>query len=453
MFSQLHPAPAVEIDQLHAATAIYTASHVINALLDRLDWPNRPGTLLDPSAGDGAFLIEALKRLDLSNPSNLERIKGWESHSVASAQASDAISKNLRAQTFRPRLARKLASSIVVNKDVLVDGPVTERFEIISGNPPYLCFRRLPPYFKVLYGSEVAPYARGDILYAFLDSCTKLLAPNGKVGLICSDRFLINDTTAELRQQLGRRVGISHLARVDQNTAFYRPKQRVKNSPPRIHPVEVIFEPRQLAPLQLTQDPLSPDSLNASNESSGQTLSDIASVNLAPWLGPEGIFIIDRKTANGLRGHTELIPAVDTDDIERTTDTLTTPTRFMIKTSPTVEPLTKVRQHLQNQISRMPPRGRRPSYWLPPELPKLPLDQPSLLIPRIARTLRVIDLPAGVLPINHNLSIVSAGRIPLPEIKKILLSDKSQEWIKAKSPRLENGYLSITTQRLRRLPI
>lgn len=454
MFSLLHPAPTSEVDQLHSATAIYTASHIICALLDRLDWPNRPGTLLDPSAGNGAFLLEALKRLDISKPSNLDRIKGWEIHAAAAQEARTAITNYLQERTFDSAEAHRLASQIVINKDFLTDGPVTERFDIIAGNPPYLCFRRLPPYFKALYGSEVAPYARGDILYAFLDSCTKLLAPNGKVGLICSDRFLINDTTAELREQIGRRVGISHLARIDQNTAFYRPKQRVKNSPPRIHPIEVIFESVHTALLRLTEHPLSPDTFDTNDStSSGQTLADIANISLAPWLGPEGIFIIDKETAASLQDHAELIPAVDTDDIDRKTDTLKTATRFVIKTSSATEPSERVQQHLQRTISRMPPRGRRPTYWLPPESPKLSFNKPSLLIPRIARNLRVIDLPAGVLPINHNLSIVSAGQVPLSDIKEILLSEKSQSWIQQNSPRLENGYLSITTKRLRRLPI
>lgn len=455
MFAQLHPAPTIEIDQLHTATAIYTASHIINALLDRLDWPNHPGTLLDPSAGDGAFLIEALKRLNLSDPLNLDRIRGWEIHATAAHEAQTAICEYLQEQGFHVSEASQFAKTIIVNKDFLVDGPVTERFQVIAGNPPYLCFRRLPPYFKTLYGSEVvAPYARGDILYAFLDSCTKLLTPNGKIGLICSDRFLINDTTAELREQIGKRVGISHLARIDQKTAFYRPKRRVKNSPPRIHPVEIIFEPLQKARFRLGQSPLFPDSLEESNtQDHRQTLSDIAKVSLAPWLGPEGIFVIDKDTARELQQYAELIPAVDTDDIDRNTNKLTTPTRYLIKTNPAIEPSIQVQRHLQATIPRMPPRGQRPTYWLPPEIPKLPLNRPSLLIPRIARNLRVIDLPAGVHPINHNLSIVSAGTVPLSEIKEILLSERSQNWIKENSPRLENGYLSITTKRLRRLPI
>jgi len=454
LFNQLNPAPRDAVDALHQATAIYTASHIINALLDKLDWPNTSGTLLDPSAGNGAFLIEAIKRLDISAPENLQRIKGWEIHPIAATQARTSISQYLQNHNYPTRLANQLAKQIIVNKDFLLDGPTSERFNLIAGNPPYLCFRRLPAYFKMLYGpNTVAPYAQADILYAFLDSCTKLLTPNGQIGLICSDRFLINDTTTELRKQLGQRVGIAHLARIDQKSAFYRPKQRVKNSPPRIHPVEIILQDARTAPIQITESPLSPDTLTSETKPDEQTLSDIATVTLAPWLGPEGIFVIDQQTAGTLKDHAQLIPAVDTDDIDRSNDKLKAPYRFAIITVADNKPSDLLDQHLRQNLTRMPRRGRRPSYWLPPEKPKLHLNQPSLLIPRIARHLRVIDLPPGIMPINHNLSIVSSGTMPLSEIKKILLSEKSQTWIKANSPKLENDYLSITVKRLRRMPI
>jgi tRNA1(Val) A37 N6-methylase TrmN6 len=453
VFTQLYPPPTKAIEDLHAATAIYTAKHVISSLLDRLNWPNSPGRLLDPSAGDGAFLIEAIKRLDLSSPHNLKRIKGWEIHPVAAAEARSAISRHLQDNDYPQDLADQLAQTIVINKDFLIDGPIKEQFDTIAGNPPYLCFRRFPPYFKKLYGSEVAPYARADILYAFLDSCSRLLAPGGQIGFICSDRFLINDTTSELRRRLGDRLGIAHLSRVDQKTAFYRPKRRIKNSPPRIHPIEIVLQAASNAPFRITENPLSLDTLTAESNPSEKTLADIATVTLAPWLGPEGIFIIEGQTAQKLRDHAELIPAVDTDDIDSKTDQLTQPYRYVIKTDPQIKPSAQLDQHLRENLDRMPPRGRRATYWLAPETPRLSLDQPRLLIPRIARQLRAIELPAGVMPINHNLSIVSAGNIPLSEIKEILLSQKSQDWIKATAPRLENGYLSITTKRLRRLPI
>jgi hypothetical protein len=215
-----------------------------------------------------------------------------------------------------------------------------------------------------------------------------------------------------------QRVGIAHLARLDQKSAFYRPKRRIKDSPPRIHPVEIIFAPPSSSSLCLSEHPISPDSLIDNPANYERTLSDVATVKLAPWLGPHGIFVVDAATAQQLRDDAELIPAVDTDDIDRLTDTLMPSTRFVIRTKPAVQPGLKLTRHLQATLCRMPPRGRRSLFWLPPEMPRLRLDQPALLIPRIARRLRVIDLPPGVMAINHNLSVVSNGQVPINENKR-----------------------------------
>jgi len=44
-----------------------------------------------------------------------------------------------------------------------------------------------------------------------------------------------------------------------------------------------------------------------------------------------------------------------------------------------------------------------------PETITLSLDKPMLMIPRIAKRLRAIPIPAGVLPINHNLTVVQCA--------------------------------------------
>jgi hypothetical protein len=63
----------------------------------------------------------------------------------------------------------------------------------------------------------------------------------------------------------------------------------------------------------------------------------------------------------------------------------------------------------------------------------------------------VIRLPAGILPINHNLQVVADD--DLDNIERMLLSEQAQTWVARNAPRLENGYLSITTRLLRRLPV
>ena len=81
------------IDALHAATALYTSVPVVEALLDRMGWPDADGRLLDPSSGDGSFLVSALRRI--ATPAGdfdaLARVQGWEMHPQAVEQARERI--------------------------------------------------------------------------------------------------------------------------------------------------------------------------------------------------------------------------------------------------------------------------------------------------------------------------------------------------------------------------
>src|SRR3546814_4047910 len=61
-------------------------------------------------------------------------------------------------------------------------------------------------------------------------------------------------------------------------------------------------------------------------------------------------------------------------------------------------PPAEVLQHLEEHLPRMAAsRLNRKVPWVPPErFHKLDLSKPSLLVPRIAKTLRPVRLPAGI---------------------------------------------------------
>jgi hypothetical protein len=64
-----------------------------------------------------------------------------------------------------------------------------------------------------------------------------------------------------------------------------------------------------------------------------------------------------------------------------------------------------------------------------------------------------VRVPPGILPINHNLSIVAAGKRSIDEIEALLLSKESNDWMRAHAARLEDGFFSLTTRLLRQLPV
>ena len=275
------------VDEIHARTAIYTATPVVARMLDRIGWPrDHNGSLLDPSCGDGSFLVEALKRLPLvaDDAKTAMRVRGWEIHSGAVASCRERLSDFFVSRGWSIDIAADTATAMVTHADFLTDGPQDETFDVIAGNPPYLRFAHLPEYFRDLYRDRLPLYCQGDLLNAFLHQCVSIMPDDGVIAVVTADRWLMNDGSGALRSKLGTIVGVDYVARLDVNSSFYRPKNRRIGSPPRIHPVEVVLRPCATAKRPLTAAPVKLGGAPAT-VSSGRTIIDVAFVNLAPYLG------------------------------------------------------------------------------------------------------------------------------------------------------------------------
>ncbi len=280
------------IDQLHNATAIYTAEAVVDELLDRLRWPSGSRRLADTSAGDGMFIGRALKRAlatpGVSDTELLATIEGFEIHPNACAQARSRVSNMLVNAGRSSAVADDVARRMVHNRDFLTTGPTAPAWDVIVGNPPYLRKVNIPQVLRDDYQRHVPDFATGDMLHSFLHRCAQTLHEGGEIAMVTSDRWLYAQGTAKLRGALGeRRLSIQHLERLDVQSAFYRPKQRRAGAPPRIHPISVLLGHGAGQPL--THEPIYPGA-NPERYRGMPTLADIATVRLAPWLVMWSIF-------------------------------------------------------------------------------------------------------------------------------------------------------------------
>lgn len=444
------------IHALHAATAIYTREPVVDDLLDAVDWPRGKRRLVDPSCGDGVFLGRALIRLlreepDIDGDTLVDVLQGWELHPGAAQHSRERVAEILEEHGWCAAMPAAIAARLVRHADFLTQGPTTPYCHVIAGNPPYLRWANVPALLREEYAAALPQHAVADLLHSFLDRCATALLPDGEVALVTADRWLFNLGASKLREAIGKRLAIDHLRRLDPSTTFYRPKDRRAGTPPRIHPVAVVLRPPSLASIPLSAAPVFPDRLEHPNQHKGPTLGDIARVTLAPWLGTNGIFVVDEATAATLPAE-YLVPAIDTDDIRD--GQLQPPKRYAIRTTPDTPPPPAILAHLEANMHRMAKRGLRKIPWLPPESwHRRSLNEPILLVPRIARTLRPIRVPPHHLPINHNLSIVAADSKTLDEIEEVLCSDEANAWMQDHAARLEGGFYSLTTTLLRQLPV
>ncbi len=236
-----------------------------------------------------------------------------------------------------------------------------------AGNPPYLRFGNLPDYFKDVYGENVPAHAKGDLLHAFLDRCSTVVAPDGAIAFVTADRWLFNCGAAALRESLGHKWGIDYVSRLDTSTSFFRPKDRRRGSLPRIHPVEVILRNKAYAQISLSKAPVCPD-MDVSENVTGRTLQDICSVTVGPWLGPLECLLSMKPLPNCCRENS-LIPCVDTDDLDYANGSIKRPTKFAIVTERESRPVEAIAAHLLSNLGKMPKRGIRNDgrFWIPPE--------------------------------------------------------------------------------------
>lgn len=443
------------VDLLHAATAVYTTEPVVDQLLDQLGWPSGNLSLVDPSAGNGMFIIRALERLIADNPQadvlDFQRLEGWEIHPQACEEARLRIANRLQIAGKSVSDARDIAARMITCADFLTEGPTTPRWDIIAGNPPYLRWLNIPALLRNLYDEVVPGYAAADMLHSFLDRCVKCLEPQGRIGFVTADRWLFGQRAAALRERLGQCVEISHLTRLDARSAFFRPKDRRAGTPARVHPVAVILSPaHNKMGLPLTASPIYPG-VDSRDYEGKPKLGDLATVKLAPWLGTDGVFLIDAVTAAALPAHST-IPTFTPDDWNAPDDA--PPAFYAIRTRPQEEPHPDVKEHLRRHMDSMSERAKKAGPWQPPEtFHRWDMTKPILVLPRILKDLNARLLPAGRLPVSHQLAIQCDSEDQLLAVQKALQSDIALRWLRDHAPRLENSYHQLSAPLLRQMPL
>lgn len=430
---------------IHEGTSIYTQPHEIDALLDRISWPQTGERLLDPGCGNGNMVVAALARI-MPAPGDLQavsRVHGMDFHEPSITEARTRISDLLISLGWSGDEAAATASKCVETRDYLLDRPAGT-WDVILANPPYWRRANLPAEYRERLDEALPRHATGDLLHAYLHAMLGNLSEGGCMAIITSDRWLLNSSASSIRSEVGRRLRVADVRRLDTASAFHRPKDRTRGTPPRVHAVSMLLQDADGRTIDerpfLIEEPPHVD---------GTPLGELVEMRLAPWLGADNVFMV--PSGSGLPEES-LVPCVEPSDLCPRTDTIGPTRRWAILTGDE-RPHEDILEHLERNMHRMPPRGVRKVRWLPPERfdGRLPLQKDAILVPRLARKLRAIRLPAGMLPTNHSLVLVSGRSVE--SIQRMLLDPRVQAQADALALRVEDGYRSYTATLLRQLVI
>ena len=193
--------------------AVFTRREVVDFMLDlcgyTADQRLHEKRLIEPSFGDGDFLLPALDRLlaswkaagEIGNPLEVlgESIRAVELHRDTFIRTHAAVIARLVGEGIPARTAEALADRWLLCGDfLLVDLPGS--FDLVIGNPPYVRQELIPAVLLAEYRSRYSTvYDRADLYIPFIERSLLCLKHKGTLGFICADRWMKNRYGGPLR--------------------------------------------------------------------------------------------------------------------------------------------------------------------------------------------------------------------------------------------------------------
>ena len=217
-----------------ARGAIFTRREVVDFILDLVGYvPDRPLcelSLLEPSFGDGDFLLlvverllEARRRANEAVPAqDLARcIRAVELHEASLETTRAKLVEQLGVAGISPRDALVLADEWLVHGDyLLVELP--REFDFVVGNPPYVRQELVPNVLLAEYRERYKTvFDRADIYVPFIERSVHQLSAQGKLGIICADRWLKNRYGGPLRRLLSEQFSLDVYVDMVDTPAFH----------------------------------------------------------------------------------------------------------------------------------------------------------------------------------------------------------------------------------------
>ena len=198
--------------------AVFTRREVVDFVLDlsgyTADKPLHSLRLLEPSFGEGDFLIPAIERLLLAwkaaGDTNraVETLAGCvravELHHGSFARTRASVVALLVHHGMAAASATSLADVWLVRGDFLLVA-LPEAFDVVVGNPPYVRQELIPAALLAEYRSRYTTlYDRADLYIPFIERSLRCLVEGGVLGFICADRWMKNRYGGPLRALVAR---------------------------------------------------------------------------------------------------------------------------------------------------------------------------------------------------------------------------------------------------------
>lgn len=226
---------ALSVSGVEQRGAIYTRREVVEFILDLVGYTSdqalHKSRLLEPSFGDGDFLLLAVERLLASwkeegNSEDIlsvlsDSVRAVELHTDTFESTSEKVLTLLLEYKVPRMTAQKLLDCWLVQGDfLLLDTP--HQFDYVVGNPPYVRQERIPDVLLAEYRRRFTTlYDRADLYIPFIEHSLNSLAKGGSLGFICSDRWMKNKYGGPLRSMVAQNFHLKAYVDMVDTNAFH----------------------------------------------------------------------------------------------------------------------------------------------------------------------------------------------------------------------------------------
>ena len=215
--------------------AVFTRREVVEFILDLLDYRSSRALfefrLLEPSIGDGDFLLVVVERLleswksagSAGDPVTVLApcIRGVELHAASFEATKEKVIGKLLGAGIERGAASEIVDQWLVQDDFLL-AEFHHAFDFVVGNPPYIRQELIPDVLMAEYRARYRTiYDRADIYIPFIERSLSLLKHGGSLGFICADRWMKNRYGGLLREMIAEGFHLKAYVDMTDTPAFH----------------------------------------------------------------------------------------------------------------------------------------------------------------------------------------------------------------------------------------
>ncbi|MBQ0986296.1 Eco57I restriction-modification methylase domain-containing protein [Streptomyces sp. F63] len=199
---------------------VFTRGWVVELILDLIGYtPDKDlcaVRLVEPACGGGAFLGVIAERVSASCRAHgrplsdgAEAVRAFDLLSRNVEESRSVITRTLHDAGWSSADVELIATTWVRQGDYLLHPDAGHPTDYVVGNPPYIRLEAVPDDRMAAYRDACPTMSgRADTYIGFYETALRSLAPGGRLGFICADRWMRNQYGRALRRLVTRRFSM-----------------------------------------------------------------------------------------------------------------------------------------------------------------------------------------------------------------------------------------------------